>query len=222
MELMEKIASYVIQGKDKKDGSYPPHMKGEDGVFELVRDALAGGVDPNVILTQGLVKGMEAIGKQFSAGDVFVPDLLMAAKAMTAGLEQLRPSFESGAVSRRGVFVVGTVQGDLHDIGKNLVRMMMEGAGYEVIDLGTDVSPETFLATVQENPQCAVGLSALLTTTMVNMEATTKLIKEHSPHTLVAIGGAPIDAKFCERIGADIFSEDPQGLIEELNRREAC
>ena len=145
----------------------------------------------------------------------------MAAKAMTAGMDQLKPAFESGAAKRHGVFIVGTVQGDLHDIGKNLVRMMMEGAGYEVIDMGVDVSPEKFLAKLDERPGSIVGLSALLTTTMVNMEKTTKLIKEKHPDALVVVGGAPLTKEFCEKIGADAYSPDPQGIIEWLDSKVA-
>ncbi len=111
------------------------------------------------------------------------------------------------------------MKGDLHDIGKNLVRMMMEGAGYKVIDLGVDVAPEKFVAAVQENPGCIVGLSALLTTTMINMETITKAVKEVAPATVVAVGGAPLTQEFCDKIGADAYSADPQGLIEWLSSR---
>lgn len=221
MELFEQIATCVSRGKINQTSPYPPDLRGQDGVFELVRDALANNVNPNDILTKGLMVGMSEVGQKFSRNEVFVPDLLMAAKAMTAGMDQLKPHFESGAAQRRGVFVVGTVQGDLHDIGKNLVRMMMEGAGYEVIDLGVDVAPEKFLAKVQERPGCIVGLSALLTTTMVNMEKTTKLIKEQCPGTVVVVGGAPLTQEFCNKIGADAYSPDPQGIIEWLDAKAA-
>ncbi len=221
MEVFEQIATCVSRGKINKDSPYPPDMRGEDGVFELVRDALTGDTDPNDILTKGLMVGMNDVGKKFSRNEVFVPDLLMAAKAMTAGMEQLQPHFDSGAAKRRGVFIVGTVQGDLHDIGKNLVRMMMEGAGYEVIDMGVDVAPEAFLAKVDERPGSIVGLSALLTTTMVNMEKTTKMIKEKHPDALVVVGGAPLTQEFCDKIGADAYSPDPQGIIEWLDAKVA-
>ncbi len=221
MEVFEQIATCVSRGKINNGSPYPPDMRGQDGVFELVRDALAAGTDPNDVLTKGLMVGMNEVGKKFSRNEVFVPDLLMAAKAMTAGMDQLKPAFESGAAKRRGVFIVGTVQGDLHDIGKNLVRMMMEGAGYEVIDLGVDVAPEKFLAKVDERPGSIVGLSALLTTTMVNMDKTTKMIKEKHPNTLVVVGGAPLTQEFCDKIGADAYSPDPQGIIEWLNAKVA-
>ena len=219
MELFENIAVCVTRGKVNQVSAYPPDLRGQDGVFELVRDALANGVAPSDILTKGLMVGMNEIGQKFSRNEAFVPDLLMAAKAMTAGMDQLKPAFESGEAQHRGVFVVGTVKGDLHDIGKNLVRMMMEGAGYKVIDLGVDVAPEKFVAAVQENPGCIVGLSALLTTTMINMETITKAVKEVAPATVVAVGGAPLTQEFCDKIGADAYSADPQGLIEWLSSR---
>ncbi len=219
MELFENIAVCVTRGKVNQVSAYPPDLRGQDGVFELVRDALANGVAPSDILTKGLMVGMNEIGQKFSRNEAFVPDLLMAAKAMTAGMDQLKPAFESGEAQHRGVFVVGTVKGDLHDIGKNLVRMMMEGAGYKVIDLGVDVAPEKFVAAVQENPGCIVGLSALLTTTMINMETITKAVKEVAPATVVAVGGAPLTQEFCDKIGADAYSADPQGLIDWLSSR---
>ncbi len=219
MELFERIATCTSRGKINQNSPYPPDLRGQEGVFELVRDALAGGVNPNDILTQGLMVGMNDVGRKFSKNEVFVPDLLMAAKAMTAGMDQLKPAFASGAAVHKGVFVVGTVKGDLHDIGKNLVRMMMEGAGYNVIDLGVDVAPEKFLAEVEKHPGAIIGLSALLTTTMVNMEATTKLVKEKDPKALVVVGGAPLTQEFCDKIGADAYSPDPQGIIDWLNAR---
>jgi len=218
-ELVEQIAVCVERGKVNKNSPYPPDMRGQDGVDELTRTALESGVHPTEILTDGLMKGMGIIGKKFSKNEVFVPDLLMAAKAMTAGMEQLKPAFDSGAAKHKGVFIVGTVQGDLHDIGKNLVRMMMEGAGWKVVDLGVDTSPEKFLAAAKENPGCVVGLSALLTTTMVNMDKTVKLIKENAPGTLVVVGGAPLTQEFCDKIGADAYSPDPQGCIEFLDAK---
>ncbi len=221
MDIFEQIATCVTRGKIQLNSPYPPDMREQDGVLELVRDALANNTDPNDILTKGLMVGMSDVGKKFSRNEVFVPDLLMAAKAMAAGMDQLKPHFESGAAQRRGMFIVGTVQGDLHDIGKNLVRMMMEGAGYEVIDLGVDVAPEAFLSKVDEHPGSIVGLSALLTTTMVNMEATTRMIKEKHPDALVVVGGAPLTQEFCDKIGADAYSPDPQGIIGWLDAKVA-
>lgn len=219
MEIVDRIAVCCERGKVNKNSPYPPDLKGQDGVQELTEQALAAGIDPNIVLTRGLMAGMSSVGKKFSKNEVFVPDLLMAAKAMTAGMDQLKPAFDSGAAKHKGTFVIGTVQGDLHDIGKNLVRMMMEGNGWKVIDLGVDTSPEKFLASVEANPGAVVGLSALLTTTMVNMEKTVKLVKGKVPGTIVCVGGAPLTQEFCDKIGADAYAPDPQGIIEWLDAK---
>ncbi len=215
-DILARIALCTERGKINNAAPYPPDLKGEDGVDELTEKALNDGVDPNDILTQGFMEGMGRVGKKFSKNEVFVPDLLMAAKAMTAGMIRLKPHFESGAAKHKGTFVIGTVRGDLHDIGKNLVRMMVEGGGWQVIDLGVDTSPEKFVEAVKEHPGCAVGLSALLTTTMVNMEETVKAIKAVSPSTPVIVGGAPLTQEFCDKIGADAYSADPQGALDYL------
>jgi len=144
--------------------------------------------------------------------------MLMSARAMNSSLAVLKPFFKSGEIQRKGVFVIGTVAGDLHDIGKNLVAMMVEGAGWEVIDLGVDVTTEKFETSILEYPHCVVALSALLTTTMVNMEDTVKALKEKYPKTPLLIGGAPVTQKFSNRIGADDYNADPQGVIEYLNK----
>ncbi len=218
-ELLQQIAMCCERGKMNKDAPYPPDLKGQDGVEELTLQALESGVDPNDVLTKGLMVGMNRVGTKFSNNEVFVPDLLMAAKAMGMGMAPLKPHFESGAAKHKGRFICGTVQGDLHDIGKNLVRMMMEGAGWEVIDLGVDVSAEKFVAALDENPGSVVGLSALLTTTMVNMEKAVKLVKDKYPDTLLVVGGAPLTQEFCDKIGADAYSPDPQGAINWLDEK---
>ena len=140
---------------------------------------------------------------------------------MSTAMLHLKPHFLSGAAKQKGTFIIGTVLGDLHDIGKNLVAMMVEGSGYKVIDLGTDVGSEKYIAAVKENPGAVVGLSALLTTTMVNMEKITADIKDAVPGTLVTIGGAPVNDDFCQKIGADNYSADPQGVVEFLNKKIA-
>ena len=219
-DFIEQLAACVERGKVNKDAAYPPDLKGQDGADELAKDALTQGLKPDDIL-EGCILGMDRIGKKFSENKAFVPELLMAAKAMTAAMEHLKPYFQSGQVKRKGTLVIGTVAGDLHDIGKNLVAMVAEGGGYEVVDLGNDVSPETFLQAVEEHPGCTVGLSALLTTTMVNMEGTIKAIKEKYPETPVIIGGAPVTREFAEKIGADGYSVDPQGAVALLNKKVA-
>jgi methanogenic corrinoid protein MtbC1 len=219
--LLERIALCTERGKVNHASPYPPEFRGQDGVDELTKNALDSGVDPNEVLSQGLMVGMHRVGGKFSRSEVFVPDLLMAAKAMTAGMAHLKPHFESGRAQHRGTFILGTVQGDLHDIGKNLVRMVMEGGGWKVIDLGVDVPAEKFVAALAAHPGSAIGLSALLTTTMVNMEKIVTAVKETSPATPVLVGGAPLTQEFCKKIGADGYSPDPQGALELLERVHA-
>jgi len=216
-DIIEKIANCVEFGKIDKKSPYPPNMRGEDGADELTRQAIDSGVDPDAILNQGMVVGMEKVGKKFSENKIFVPQMLMSAKAMSAGMEHIKPYFQSGMVKRKGVFVLGTVAGDLHDIGKNLVGMMIEGAGWEVIDLGVDVGAQKFVESVKKHPDCVIGLSALLTTTMVNMESIVEEIRKVSANTKILVGGAPVSDDFCKKIGADNYSSDPQGAVEYLN-----
>ncbi|MDX9883424.1 MAG: corrinoid protein [Prolixibacteraceae bacterium] len=220
-ELLSKLAECIEFGKINMASPYPPQMKGQEGADEITRKALDEGVNPQDILSKGLMPGMERIGVKFRENKVFVPQVLMSAKAMSTAMLHLKPHFLSGAAKQKGTFIIGTVLGDLHDIGKNLVGMMVEGNGYKVIDLGTDVSSEKFIAALKENPEAVVGLSALLTTTMVNMEKITRDIKETLPGTLVTIGGAPVNNEFCMKIGADNYSPDPQGVVEFLNAKIA-
>ncbi len=219
-EFVEQLAVCVERGKVNKDAPYPPDLKGQEGADELAKQALEDGLRPEEIL-DGCILGMDRIGTKFSENKAFVPELLMSAKAMSAAMEHLKPFFQSGQVVRKGTFVVGTVAGDLHDIGKNLVAMVAEGGGFEVIDLGTDVSTEKFLSAIAEHSGCIVGMSALLTTTMVNMESTIKAIKEKYPDTQVLIGGAPVTQEFADKIGADGYSTDPQGAVAILNKKVA-
>ena len=216
-ELVEKIAICVEKGKINKQSPFPPDLKDQDGADELTVNALAQQVKPAEIL-DGCMLGMERIGKKFSENKVFVPELLMAAKAMNAVMNHLKPYFQTGEVKRKGSFIIGTVTGDLHDIGKNLVAMSVEGAGWEVIDLGVDVDSEKFLQAVANNPGSAVGLSALLTTTMVNMEKIVKDIKEKYPDIKILVGGAPLTQEYCDKIGANFYSPDPVGAVNYLNK----
>ena len=217
INYIEKIAYCVEFGKIDIRSPYPPDMKGQEGADELTKRALDAGNDPNLILTEGLVKGMERVGVKFRTNQVFVPQVLMSAKAMNASMVHLKPLFLSGEIKREGTFVIGTVSGDLHDIGKNIVAMMIEGGGWEVINLGVDIRDEKFVEAINQYPGCIVGLSALLTTTMVNMEKTTRTIKANNPGTKVLIGGAPVNREYCEKIGADFYSADPQGAVEYIN-----
>lgn len=220
-ELLIKLAECIEFGKINLASPYPPQMKGQEGADEIARKALDTGVAPQDILSLGLMPGMERVGVKFRENKVFVPQVLMSAKAMSTAMLHLKPHFLSGAAKQKGTFIIGTVLGDLHDIGKNLVAMMVEGSGYKVIDLGTDVNAEKFIAALKENPGAVIGLSALLTTTMVNMQQITTDIKKAVPETLVAVGGAPVNNDFCKKIGADFYSPDPQGVVEYLNKKVA-
>lgn len=219
--IFERIAYCVEVGKINAATPYPPTMKGEDGADELTAAALAEGYSPNEVLTEGLIAGMNRTGVKFKENKVFVPQVLMSAKAMSSGMNHLKKYFADGSVKRKGKFIIGTVQGDLHDIGKNLVCMMVEGNGYEVIDLGVDVSKETFVEAVRKNPDAFVGMSALLTTTMVNMGPINEAIKAEFPKVKTFVGGAPVNADFAEQIGVDYYTEEPQKLVEILNRLAA-
>jgi methanogenic corrinoid protein MtbC1 len=216
-ELLQKLSECVELGKINKASPYPPQMKGEDGADEITKAALDSGVSAESVLA-ALIVGMTIIGDKFSAGKVYVPNMLMAAKAMSASMAHLKPYFSSGEVKRKGTFVVGTVMGDLHDIGKNLVAMTVEGAGWEVIDLGVDVRPQKFIDTIEKYPDCVVGLSALLTTTMGNMENIVKEIKTKYPAKSIIIGGAPLSQEFSDKIGASGYSSSPQGAVNLLNQ----
>ena len=216
-EILEKLTIAVKRGKADKNSPYPPDLKGQDGADELTAEALKMGFSADEVLQKALVKGMHLIGEDFSAGRAFVPEMLMAAKAMKAAMKHIEPFFKSGSVKQKGTVIMGTVQGDLHDIGKNLVAMMIEGAGWKVVDLGADTPFEKFKAALEEHPGAVVGMSALLTTTMVNMKGITEKIKEVSPKTIVMVGGAPLSDDFRRQIGADFYSPDPQGATEYLN-----
>ena len=179
-------------------------------VVELVQKALDEGVSPNEILNDGLLAGMGIIGEKFKNDEVYVPEVLVAARAMNKGAVLLKPHLAAAGVEATGKVVIGTVQGDLHDIGKNLVKMMLEGKGLEVIDLGADVAPETFIQTAIDQNCKVICLSALLTTTMGVMEDVVKKAEEMGvrDQLKIMIGGAPVSAEFCAKIGADIYTPD--------------
>ena len=216
-EILEPLTRCVERGKVNSGSPYPSDLRGQDGADELTRKALESGVSPQDIMSKALIVGMQHVGERFRNKEIFVPDVLMAAKAMAAAMEHLKPYYKSDALKHRGTIIMGTVLGDLHYIGKKLVGMVAEGAGWEVVDLGTDVPPERFLKALEDHPGSVVGLSALLTTTMVNMEATTSRIKSFNPNTKVIVGGAPVTQEFADKIGADGYSPDPQGAVEFLN-----
>ena len=214
-EIVERIAMCVARGKISKTFWYPPDMKDQDGADEIAAEALKNGVQPSVLL-EGCILGMERIGKEFGENKAFVTNLIVSGEAMNAVMKHIKPFLESGQVKRKGQFVIGTVSGDMHDIGKNLVSMIIKGGGFEVIDLGVDVPTNKFVDAIAQHPGCFVGLSALLTTTMKNMESSVKEIKRNYPNTKVLIGGAPITREFCDRIGADFYSSNPHDAVKYL------
>ncbi len=175
-----------------------------------VQAALDAGIAPDVILNAGMIAAMAEVGQLFEEGEFFVPEMLIAARAMQAGLTVLRPHLVASGVDPLGTVVLGTVQGDMHDIGKNLVSMMLEGAGFEVIDLGVDVKPETFIESVRENNPEVVAMSALLTTTMPKMGVTIEAMRAAGvlDSVKVMVGGAPVTAEFAEKIGAHGYAPD--------------
>jgi len=217
-ELLKQLAICVEKGKATKDSPYPPDLKDQDGTSEITIQLLENGCTPNEILKEGLMVGMQTIGDRFSAGKAYIPELLIAAKAMNASMEHLKPYFDNGDVKHKGTMIIGTVTGDLHDIGKNLVRMVLEGDGWKVIDLGTDVDSEKYIAALEENPGAGVGMSALLTTTMINMKTIASDIKEKYPNTKIYIGGAPVTSEYNDSIGCDGYFVDPYGLAKHLSQ----
>jgi len=187
----------------------------EEAIVGLVEKELASGADLSRVLQEGLIAAMDSVGKSFSEGELFVPEMLMAAQTMKAGLEILKPKLGSAGQASAGVVVIGTVKGDLHDIGKNLVGMMLEGGGFEVHDLGVDVKPEAFVECAKANKADIVGMSALLTTTMPSMEETVAALKEAGLENIkTIIGGAPVTQSFADKIGASGYSEDAPSAVE--------
>jgi 5-methyltetrahydrofolate--homocysteine methyltransferase len=184
-----------------------------------VKSALAQGLAADVILKDGLIAAMDEVGRRFEEGDFFVPEMLIAARAMQTGLQLLKPRLIESGVKAAGKVAIGTVKGDLHDIGKNLVAMMLEGAGFEVQDLGTDVSPEKFVKAAQEGAQ-VIGMSALLTTTMANMQATLNALVQAGVRdkVKVVVGGAPVTEAFAARIGADAFAPDASSATRKVRQ----
>lgn len=195
------------------DKTYQHIIDGDVASVETgVKAALAGGIDPGVILNEALIAAMDEVGRRFEEGDFFVPEMLLSAKAMQAGLNLLKPHLAVTDGKTKGKVAIGTVKGDLHDIGKNLVAMMLEGAGFEIIDLGVDVSPEAFVGAVRQGANL-IGMSALLTTTMSSMGTTIEALKAAGVrgNVKVMVGGAPVTEEFAKSIGADAFAPDAPG-----------
>ena len=202
-DILAKIASELYEGEDET-------------VVELVHKALEQGMAPGEILQGGLISGMDEVGQDFKSGELFVPEVLIAARAMHAGMNVLRPLLTESESAGAGKYLIGTVKGDLHDIGKNLVKMMLEGAGFETIDLGTDVEPQAFVDAVREHKPKLIGMSALLTTTMVQMRATVEALEEAGlrESVKIMIGGAPVTEAFAADIGADAYAPDAASAVD--------
>ena len=205
MDLLARISENLISGED-------------ESVAELTRQAIEQGTKAKLILDDGLIAGMNVIGERFKCHEVYLPDVLLAARAMYAGMDLLKPLLVSEGVKPRGTVVLGSVQGDLHDIGKNLVGIMLRGAGFEVVDLGHDVPPERFVESAREHDAPVIGMSALLTTTMPAMRKVVALVKEQglSGQVRTIVGGAPVSAKFAEEIGADAHGYDAANAVDRV------
>lgn len=203
MSVIEQIKETTMNGAVKK-------------VEELVNRAIAEGINPGAIIGEGFIPAMEAVGEDFKKGEIFVPEMLVAAKAMQAGIKLIEPLFAPGERQYIGKFLIGTVHGDLHDIGKNLVAMILQGAGFEVIDIGIDVPAEKFVSAIQEHQPQIVGLCALLTTTMREMDATIQAIKAAGirERVKIVVGGAPVTQSFANEIGADGYAPDAGAAVE--------
>lgn len=203
MSILEEISEFLQKGKRKN-------------VKALIEQALEEGIDPKMILKEGLMSGMSIIGGKFKREEVFVPDVMMAARAMNVGLSILEPKLVEAGNEPIGRVVIGTVQGDLHDIGKNLTAMLLKGAGFEIYDMGVDVSAEAFLEKAEEVNADIIGLSALLSTTMLQMKEVIDLLKEKNLRDkyIVMIGGAPITNEFAKEIGADYYTPDAASAAE--------
>jgi len=200
---IEQIKDLVVNGKHKE-------------IEGIVRTAIDEKVDLDAIINDGLIGAMDIVGKKFGAGEIFVPEMLVAAATMKKGLELIKPLLKGEASQPKGTILMGTVKGDLHDIGKNIVIMMLEGAGFKVIDLGVDLSVEKVLDKVREIKPDVLGLSALLTTTMPEMKKVIDMVREQGLRDTVKIiiGGAPVDSKFAEKIGADGYGKDAAGAVQ--------
>ena len=200
MEILQEIIELLQRGRAPK-------------VKELVTKALEEGVKPQVILEDSLLAGMSVVGDKFRKNEVFVPEVLIAARAMNAGVDILRPYLIAEGITTKGTAVLGTVKGDLHDIGKNIVKVLLESYGFEVIDLGKDVEPEKVVECAKENRCKLVGLSALMTTTVASMEETIKLLKQADSTITVVVGGAVLTEEYSKMINADAYCPDAMAMV---------
>lgn len=206
-DMLETIKDICVRGKRTE-------------LLAEVNRALAAGVSAKSIMTDALIPAMSVVGEKYSSGEYFLPHMMLGARAMSEAMAALKPHLAGGDYRKKAKAVVGTVQGDFHDIGKNIVKMMLEGGGYEVVDLGVDVSPESFLAAVQKEAPRLVVMSALITLTMDSMRRTIETLKSAGvrERVLVGVGGAPVTQKFADEIGADFYSQDAHGCVEKCNQ----
>ncbi|MCK4690112.1 MAG: corrinoid protein [Candidatus Marinimicrobia bacterium] len=193
MSVLEKISENLQIGN-------------ANGVLELIEKSIEEGLPTEDILNNGLIKGMSVVGRKFKDGEIFIPEVLIAARAMTKGIERLEPLLIESGVEPRGKLLIGTVQDDLHDIGKNLVSVMFRGAGFQVVDLGVNITVDRFVEEAKKHTPDVIGLSALLTTTMVNMEGIVKALRENGNKSIIIIGGAPVTEEYARLINADLYA----------------
>jgi len=218
-ELIEKIAFNVIQGRvEAEDEGFDEGLEGQPAVTELIEEALVQGVDPKPIVLKGLTKAMEVVGEKFEREEYLIPDMLASAECVGTAMDILSPHLAKAGVESKGKFIITTVTGDLHDIGKNIVAIMLKGAGYEVVDLGADVPTERIIEAVREYQAPFLGLSALLTTTMRTMGEVINELKQEGlrDQVKVLIGGAPTSEEFADQIGADAHCKDAFQAIDVL------
>jgi len=206
-DIIETIKKMVVDGKF-------------NDIEQEVQRAVNTGTDLNRLINEALISAMDIVGKRFADGQIYVPEMLVAATTMKRGLNIIKPLLQSGETENRGTIVMGTVKGDLHDIGKNLVTMMMEGAGFKIIDLGVDVKMEKLVETLKKEQADILGLSALLTTTMPEMQNVIEVLKREGlrDHVKVIVGGAPIDQRFADKIGADGYGKDAVAAVQLVRR----
>jgi 5-methyltetrahydrofolate--homocysteine methyltransferase len=218
-EIISKLKENVIQGrKTSADIGVDESLTGTPGVVELTEKALADKISAQEIITGGLTAGMDVVGQKFSTKEYFIPDMLASAEAVGAAMDILKPYLEESNIETRGKFVIATVKGDIHDIGKNIVAILLKGAGYEVNDLGIDVPEDRIISVIKEEQPDYLGLSALLTTTMTEMDTVIKALKENSlrDDVKVLIGGAAVSDEYASEIGADAFCADAFEAIKVL------
>jgi len=219
-DIIAALKENVIQGrKTKDDEGIDEELSGTPGVVELTQSALEDNVSPEVIINEGLTAGMQVVGEKYTTKEYFIPDMLASADAVGAAMDILKPHLEASNVESKGKFVIATVKGDIHDIGKNIVATLLKGAGYEVNDLGIDVPTEKIVQVVKESASDFLGLSALLTTTMLEMGVVIKALEENGlrDKVKVLIGGAAVSDEYAEEIGADAFCVDGFEAIKKLD-----